>query len=319
MCQSGKEKRLSDSVVFVDNSELAAFAKALHSPVRRRILELLRTNTLTVNEIATAVGISQSSAVTHVQALEHAKLVRTHLVPAKNGVKKLCSSGVESAVVVFRSPAEPVAESRIVTEMPVGLFFDHEVRPTCGMASETGFIGYADHPASFLDPRRRLAQIIWFEYGYVEYRMPIARQRPEAIRSVAISAELCSEYPGHNADWPSDITVWMNGVEIGTFRSPGDPGDRRGHLNPDWWGPGHTQYGFLKEWRVTHDGSFVDGVRVSDVVTADLALDSTPAIQVRFGIKENAEFTGGINILGSRFGNYPQDIRLTVELGGANG
>ncbi len=310
---------MPDTVVFIDNSEIATFVKALHSPVRREIFELLRTRTLTVNQVATKFGISQSSAVTHIQALEKAGLVSTQLVPAKNGVKKLCSSGIESVVVVFRPRLEPAAQSRVVTEMPVGLFFDHEVRPTCGMASETGFIGYADHPASFLDSRRRLAQIIWFEFGYVEYRMPVTVQRPGTIQSVAVSAEICSEFPRHNADWPSDITVWMNGLEIGTFRSPGDPGDRRGHLNPAWWGPGSTQYGFLKEWRVTPDGSFIDGVRASDVVLADLSIESQPSIRVRFGIKDDAEFTGGINILGSRFGNYPQDIRLTVELGGASG
>lgn len=307
---------MSDTVLMVGIEELESFVKALNAPVRRRIHELLRDRELNVNDVAKELGISQSAAVTHIQALERARLVTTRIIPARKGAQKVCTSRVESAVVLFRSPTAHEGADRIVTEMPVGLFFDHEVHPTCGMASETGIIGFVDSPGGFLDPRRAAAQIIWFEHGFVEYRMPIGTHRPESVHSVAVSVELCSEFPGSNPDWPSDITVWMNGREIGTFRSPGDPGDRRGHLNPSWWTARQTQYGFLKEWRVTRDGSFIDGVRVSDVTLSDLALERKPAMRVRFGVREDAEFRGGINLFGSRFGNYPQDIQLAIELEG---
>lgn len=304
---------MSDSVVVVDPDELELFAKAIGAPARREIVRLLRNRELNVNEIAHELGISQSSAVTHIQALERARLVSTRTQPARKGVQKVCTSRVESAVVLFRPTTESESRSRVVTEMPVGLFFDHEVHPSCGMASETGLIGYEDSPATFVDPRRAAAQILWFEHGFVEYRVPFAVVRTDAVRSIAVSVELCSEFPSFRAEWPSDITVWMNGAEVGTFRSPGDPGDRRGHLNPAWWGDKRTQYGFLKEWRVTRDGSFVDGVRSSDVTVGDLRLERESALFVRFGIADDAEFRGGINLFGSRFGNYPQDIRMVIE------
>jgi len=41
--------------------------------------------------------------------------------------------------------------------------------------------------------------------------------------------------PGTNADWPSDISLWVNDVKIGTWTSPGDYGDRRGVHTPRWW------------------------------------------------------------------------------------
>ena len=43
--------------------------------------------------------------------------------------------------------------------------------------------------------------------------------------------ELSSEVPGTNANWPSDITLWVNEIEIGTWTSPGDFGDKRGVLH----------------------------------------------------------------------------------------
>lgn len=306
---------MSDSVLVVDADNIASFAKALGVPVRREIVQLLRGRELNVNEIAEALGVSQSSAVTHIQTLERAGLVSTRSVPARKGVQKICTSQVESAVLLFRPLAEARSRNLFVADMPIGLFFDHEVHPTCGIASETGFIGLRDTPSAFLDPQRAAAQLLWFERGYVEYRIPLGDVRPEVVRAVGVSVELCSEFPGSRADWPSDITVWMNGVEIGTYRSPGDPSDRRGHLNPSWWSDTATQYGYLKEWRVTDEASFVDGVRCSERTIGDISLGLDSAMRVRFGIKDDAEYSGGINIFGCRFGNHPQDIRLTVEVG----
>ena len=297
----------------VGANEIADFVHALSAPVRRRILEALRDRELNVNALAAELAISQSAAVAHIQALEKAGLVTTELRPARRGVQKICSSSVNSAVLVFQSPVDQPDQNRVVTEMPIGLFFDYEVHPTCGIASETGMIGFEDSADAFADPRRSSAQILWFGTGFVEYRLPIGRHAGRAIASLAVSVELCSEYPGHRMDWPSDITAWLNGVEVGTFTSPGDPGDRRGHLNPSWWPGSRTQYGFLKEWRCTREGSYIDGVRVSSLTIADLGLDSRSTVTVRLGVRDSAPNRGGMNLFGRRFGNHPQDIRMTVE------
>lgn len=125
--------------------------------------------------------------------------------------------------------------------------------------------------------------------------------------------ELCSEAPNFDNDWPSDITLWINDVEIGTWTSPGDFGDRRGKLNPDWWIDWATQYGLLKTWRVDKERTTIDMDKVSDVSLADLALEGRHHLKLRIGIKSDALHKGGINLFGRQFGDYPQDIVMKVH------
>jgi predicted transcriptional regulator len=99
-------------------------------------------------------------------------------------------------------------------------------------------------------------------------------------------------------------------VEIGTWTSPSDFGGERGALTPAWWDIQNSQYGLLKVWRVTNSGSYVDGIQVSKMTLNHLTLKPGNPIPVRIGIKENAANVGGINLFGSKFGNYPQDIVL---------
>jgi predicted transcriptional regulator len=49
------------------------------------------------------------------------------------------------------------------------------------------------------------------------------------------------------------------------------------------------------------------------VALQDLDLDDHPWITVRIGIEEDAVNIGGMNIFGSRFGNYPQDIVMRMR------
>ena len=80
--------------------------------------------------------------------------------------------------------------------------------------------------------------------------------------------EVCSEAPLYNLNWPSDMTVWINGVEIGTWTSPSDFGGERGQLTPEWWPLRNTQYGLLKVWHVSERDSEVDGRPVSGTIFA---------------------------------------------------
>ena len=86
--------------------------------------------------------------------------------------------------------------------------------------------------------------------------------------------ELSSEVPGTSADWPSDITLSVNGTEIGSWMSPGDFGDKRGVYTPDWWKLKGSQYGKLKSWRVTLDGTYVDGMKISPISLIDRGWDA---------------------------------------------
>jgi predicted transcriptional regulator len=127
------------------------------------------------------------------------------------------------------------------------------------------------------------------------------------------SMELSSEVPGTSADWPSDITISVNGKDIGTWMSTGDYGDKRGVYTPDWWKLKGSQYGKLKGFRVNGAGTYVDGVKISPVSLKDLDLDTHHSIRLRIAVKEDARHPGGINIFGRGFGNYDQDIVLRLE------
>ena len=92
----------------------------------------------------------------------------------------------------------------------------------------------------------------------------------EKVEKIEISMELCSEAPGYRAEWPSDITLYINDIDIGTFTCPGDFGGRRGRYSPDWWSIGSTQFGVLKCWQVNDKGSFLDYSLLSNVTIDDI-------------------------------------------------
>jgi predicted transcriptional regulator len=177
-------------------------------------------------------------------------------------------------------------------------------------------VGLLDVPDSFLDPGRMGAALLWFMRGHVDYQFPNnAKLLGGEVAALEVSMELSSEVPGTSPNWPSDITVSINGVEIGTWTSPGDFGDKRGVYTPDWWKLKGSQYGMLKSFRVTPEGSFVDGVKISPVSIKDLSLSDHRSIRLTVAVREDARHPGGINIFGRGFGNYDQDIilRLTAR------
>jgi predicted transcriptional regulator len=55
---------------------------------------------------------------------------------------------------------------------------------------------------------------------------------------------------------------------------------------------------------VTEGRSQIDGVPISPVAIADLKLADRHSGMVRIGIKEDAEYVGGLNIFGRGFGDY---------------
>ena len=289
--------------------------KGLASAPRIEILRYLGGHSSSVNEIADALDMPATTAALHINQLEKAGLIRTELKPASRGLQKICVRLYDQVVMTLPAGELPT-ENTFDIVMPIGAYVDCGVVPTCGLASEHGIIGNLDDPATFYDPGRLNAQLIWFKCGFVEYRFPNRLPANAIPESLQISFEVCSEAPLHNDDWPSDITLWVNEIPIGTWTSPGDYGGERGTLTPDWWEEWNSQYGLLKVWRVTDQGAYVDGMRISDVRLKKLNIEAHKFISVRIGVQEDAANVGGINIFGSRFGNYPQDILMRLRFRG---
>ena len=111
----------------------------------------------------------------------------------------------------------------------------------------------------------------------------------------------------------------INGIEAGTWTSPSDFGGVRGRLTPEWWPNEQTQYGVLKCWKITHDGTYIDETKLSDIGLSQVNLRTNPHICMRLEVKENACHVGGLNIFGKRFGNYGQDIVMRTRYEFAEG
>ncbi|GAB4213988.1 MAG: ArsR family transcriptional regulator [Roseiflexaceae bacterium] len=293
----------------VESAQVEHVLKALDSVSRIRILRFLSDRVASVNDIANALDMPTSTAALHVETLEESGLIRTELEPASRGLRKVCARMFDQ-VVINLPLAETPRDHSVELTMPVGAFVDCQVTPTCGLVGVRGPIGLLDDPASFYEPRRAEAHLIWFHQGYVEYRFPNrlpAGVRPEALR---LSMELCAE-ASTGGEGPSDITVWINGQALGSWTSP-PAGNGRGRLTPEWWMPQHAQHGLLKVWHVDQHGSSIDGLPLSGVNLRDLHLADSPYIAVRIGVAADAKHIGGLSLFGSLFGNYPQDLVLWI-------
>jgi predicted transcriptional regulator len=294
-----------------DGERLALVAKALSSEVRIEMLKFLRQQDYNVNELAEVLGIPASSAASHVKVLEEAGVIQTELVPGVRGLMKVCSICLDHLYVEMRTEQNP-NQDKEVFRMPIGSYTDYQVQPTCGLCGSKGPIGLEDTPRSFYDPQRFEAQILWLGSGYVEYRFPNQSLLKKKLSALEFSCELCSEDHEYNMDCPSDITLWINGQEAGTFTSPADFGGRRGKLNPEWWPDKNTQYGMLKKWSITKEGTYLDGEKISENTLEHYALAEKEYILLRLGIKEDAPHQGGMNLFGEGFGDYGQNLVLTM-------
>ena len=241
------------NILTVDPEESIDVLRGLASPVRVRILRLLHARgPMNVNDISRALGLPQSTVATNVQVLGDCALIRTEAVKASKGQQKICSARFDEVFIRLDGVPTPAQDRVIEVAMPVGLYTGYQVSAPCGLCSTEGVIGLLDVPDLFLDPSRMRASLLWFGRGYVEYKFPnnakIAKAELEALE---FALEISSEVPGTNANWPSDISLWVNDILVGTWTSPGDFGDRRGIYTPRWWKLEGSQYGKLTTWNIS--------------------------------------------------------------------
>ncbi len=292
--------------------ELYTISKALASEIRIEMIRLLNYNSLNVNEISERLEIPASTAALNVKILEEAGLIQTELQPGTRGSMKVCSRKRDLIKIMLRNSIHYCDTSHYI-DMPIGNYVDCEVFPTCGLASDKEYIDTEDEPRGFYHPNRTNAQIIWFHKGYLEYRFPNTVVQKGNAKLVEVSLEICSEAPNYRNEWPSDITMWINGHDCGTWTSPGDFGGRRGKLNPQWWSDGSTQFGMLKTWKVNKEGAYIDEKKAADTDIKAIELEKGNYITVRVGIKEDAKNIGGINIFGGKFGDYAQHVIMRLD------
>lgn len=258
---------------------------------------------MNVSEISKAIGLSSPITIMHLNKLQEANIIRTE----KKGNQRISSLRVDTINVSFPQQLYIPYENWDI-ELPIGQFTDYDVHPSCGLAGQDGFIGKVDNPSYFMDPERYKAGMLWFSKGFVEYQIPNYLKDNQQLEMIELSAELSSEFPFSNNNWPSDITVSLDGHEIGTWTSPGDFSDIRGRYTPKWVYNDMNQYGMLKSFRISKHGSFIDGQHATDTLITDI--DPTKnSWTLRFEVKDTAKNVGGCTIFGKKFGNHDQGIK----------
>ena len=287
--------------------------KALGSDTRIQILNILLENEqMSMNQLATELNISNGALTGHIKKLEECGLINISNESAGHGNQKMCSVTQDRIIVDIKKPID--YKNVFETEIKVGQFSRHQVWPTCGIATSESVIGEFDDIRYFNHPDRFTANILWFTKGYVEYTIPNLIPSNQRITQLSISAELSSEAPGIDNNWPSDISFYINDTKIGMWTSPGDFGDVHGMFTPQWWPQNWNQYGLLKLLVINDYGTYIDGIKISDVSTLSLHLDYNSDIRLRLAVENDSEHVGGITLYGKSFGNYDQDIRVAINL-----
>ncbi|MCR4851088.1 MAG: winged helix-turn-helix transcriptional regulator [Lachnospiraceae bacterium] len=286
--------------------------KALGSDVRVQILNtLLENGHMSMNQLATQLNITNGALTGHIKKLEDTGLISISNDSTRHGNQKICSVKEDKLLIDFEQPVD--YSNTFSTQIKVGQFTSHKVYPTCGMATSKSLIGELDDIRYFDHPDRFRADIVWFTKGFVEYTIPNLIPRNNRISQIAVSMELSSEAPGINEDWPSDVSFYINDTYVGMWTLPGDYGDVRGMFTPDWWLPNWNQYGLIKLFVINRNGTFIDGLKISDVSTSTLNLDYTSIIRLKLAVEEDAEHVGGLTLFGKTFGNYDQDIDVNIS------
>lgn len=303
---------MSEAILEMSAYEGEDLFRALASGTRLRILRLLNEREMNINELGQALEVNLPTVSKHVQALEAAGLIASEYMAGTQGTQKRCRLRHRRLVLSFEEDSKPNDQIEEL-EMPVGMFSLVHPSSPCGLVAPDGFIGLADEPQAFLVPERFRAGMLWMADGFVEYVFPNKLPTSVDIWKAEVQMEVCSECPDFNNDYPSDITVWVNGVEIGTWTSPGDFGGKRGRLNPAWWNDHGTQFGALKVFSVGPEGSFVDGLPASKATIRDAMVVPHQPVTVRIGVKPDARHPGGFNLFGRSFGNYQQDLLLRLH------
>ncbi len=292
----------------------AAIFKALGSELRIRIIKtLLENREMNMGELASALGITNGALTSHIKKLEESGIVTILSEYSGHGNQKVCRMNIDKILIDIATKNTDTEADSYTIDIPIGNYFNYVVFPTCGLSNTKNLIGTVDDPRFFAHPSHVDAQILWFAKGHIDYLIPNMLPPGQKIDQLTISFEISSEAPGVNSDWPSDISFFLNGVRLGMWTSPGDFGDVHGMFTPSWWFPNWNQYGLLKMLVVNQHGTFIDGLKISDVTTTQLALDSQNDLRFRFQVQEPAKNVGGITLFGKGFGNYNQDIRVRVN------
>lgn len=158
--------------------------------------------------------------------------------------------------------------------------------------------------------------------GFVEYEISLPEAiDPAKIKSLTLLCEVASKAGREKVDWaqrihpedypqtdgkkhPSEVKVWVNGVEAARWVLADDPADARGVLS-HWAGIERGSYGELKTATLT--------TRATKSKPAFEKLSAERKVILRFEVPANAKHPGGFTLYGEQMGCYPVEPTLLIE------
>lgn len=297
-----------------DLDDTARVCRALSSETRLEILKCLIDRAMTISELAEKFYLPMSSMCLHIKTLREANLISVVPKPGIRGSQKLCGMKTTSVTLdLFAHVNKRTGKPPAYIYMPIGHYSNCEVCPPCGIASATSYLHYEDSPYGFYFSDHIDAAIIWFTKGFLEYQFPNFSLQQGKVSQIEFTFEICSEAPGYNNNWPSNITLEINHNPVVTFLTKGDYGGRKGSCNPDWWSDSNSQFGEFKRFTITDQGSFLDGEKVSEETIESLKMKEGYHFSFILKVDENRSHVGGMNLFGKHFGDHPQDIIMKVD------
>jgi predicted transcriptional regulator len=309
-----------DLTFFIDSDEdskhVYKLARALASEERIKILRLLACQPMNIYEIGRQLNLPFSTVSNHISVLEDAQIIFVSTQQGKKRHVKTCSRQLSRLVFLFQENRNTITSEAHTIEMPIGHFIEANIQAPCGLyaidaLNEKNGMLAVDRPYEFFTTERFNAELLWFDHGFVSYNF-INHLYQKSASKLELSFECCSEITYHREDWPSDISIKINDIDILTFLSPGDFGGRRGKYSPKEWFINSTQYGLLYKITIDEHGTYLNNIKIAKTTINDLDIAHTPNIKVSIGVKENAVHRGGINLFGKKFGDFEQAILLTL-------
>ncbi len=309
----------------IEGSHVAPVVKALSNDVRLKILSLLSDGDMNVQSIAAQLDLSKTAVLTHINLLEQAGFIRSEYHTGTVGNQRICHKVYDRLIFDFDPQPKSDADDEMYyeTEVPVGNFFGFDAWAPCGMASHSHIIKKWDDPSSFCDVERVNASLVWTAFGYLEYRIPVDPLFiGKRITKVKIVMEISPHHmvKTHKAlclppDIPisritedvSDVTVWVNGVEVGTQTVyVGD--DREGAIyTPAWWRT-LPYNGELLKISLNDGGCFINHRKTNALTGAEIISLGERFLTLRVGVKPDAKYMNGIMVFGRGFGKHQQGI-----------
>ena len=93
---------MSEETLDVEGEHINLVAKALSSKTRVKILKLTSEKDIDVSRIAGMLGQTEANISAQIKILETAKLLVSRYEPGMHGVRKICSTKIDTVIFKLR-------------------------------------------------------------------------------------------------------------------------------------------------------------------------------------------------------------------------